>query len=246
MNWKDRVLHQHTLNQCCHWIVSLSGEKGSTVARTNDRDYTWNESHEDLERYLDNLMPGKYAVRFKTTYKDTAGQVYLFTCEDTGVRNSNTTIAGIGGYSEDDVEARAERKAQAMLAGFKNELEIDRLSRELKEAKDKCKDLERDASKTSPIENRLADVIGTIAPSFVKHYFPEEKQQQRAAVGSVITTELEVDDNMSDADVQRLQTTLERLADNEPKWLDYLEKMAHIKQTNKAMYNMAINMLITA
>lgn len=221
MSIKQKVLNQHNLTQCTHWVIRAGGEKGTMVGRTSEREYTLGESNEELERFLDNLMPGKYCIEFRPAYK-TSGYIYPFT-----ITESNAPQAGsmpvIAGISDADIEDKIDKKSRELFEKFKLETTVETQAKRIAEleaiiAKD---NIGQDAN-----SERLWNVIDKVSGVLIDENAPAERK---------IGNSSNIDD--------RVQATLEILAEGDPFWLENLEKLATIKKTNKPLYEMAIKYL---
>ena len=132
-------------------------------------------------------------------------------------------INGVGGLSREDVDRAVQENTERLLIQFQKDQEIERLKRELKEAKE-----------GSPLDN----IIGSLAPILMQKF-----GGGAPAIAGVTDTPEQTDQAMQR---QQINQAFNRLVLVDPNFAEHITLLADLAENNPQMYKMAINQLKNA
>ena len=236
---KDKLINWYRRGEQSCWrmlegdCTKGQGDENRTVIATfmpdADEDANFDEGEQNLLEQLEELTPGVYTLETRTTPTATKSRkAVAFRCYTESEEESSVGRSSRANNDFDDFIGRLKAERESAIAQareeFARELQIHDLERDKK-------DLEKRASE---IEEKKVNYIGQAVAAITGMFMP----QQQPAIGVV-------DGAPDKSDEERLKQVVLFLRQKEPEyWLDLLEGIVRVAQTEPQTYNMARGFLI--
>ncbi len=221
---RERVIEWMRLNQTKYWKVR--DFRGNNIIATSAmlEDLTFEQSIEALERLFDTIGQGRYMIEAWEKHGQTKEWKRVEFDIGFSQPENQTAVAGIGALQVEETIARK-------LEEYKTQLQIEQQIAKIAELEARNKELELELNSVEKrIYHRVSPFIGTI----YKALGIEADTETHSSVGSI-----------SPEDAQnRLEAAFELWQKNENSCVEIIEKIAHMSEHDKQMYNVARGVLM--
>lgn len=262
----DDIVKLIRLQNIEFFTVSTSGGDNKKIFDSTDEDSTLDDRIARFLKVMDLYHGGRFILKGRRVKNDArSGFEYEFSNLEFQSATPGNTTPMVSGISADEVE----RRITEALQRDREKRELEDLRKELKDTKDalKSKDtaMNRILESLAPYAGQIAPAVVSAVSGFLGKFSPAgtpiavgtvEKQHQQDSVFESVdeveeriehknNTEMNDDKNeLIEEQASRLDAAVLKLAQNEPEYIELLERVAEMAAANDQTYQMARNFIL--